>query len=249
MKHLLSLAFFFQFIFIFIRCNTEEKNGQFISNFDNDIYLIFKNITDTSAFNFVSPDNYSDSIAINYINIIANKKKYFFNDTIILKTYQKWFGGPEDYFCGASNYHLKRRIGRYYVYQDGTADTLYIGILSASVEKSFPKFIHYIDSCLKTTYFKVVQTPESIPINLDIQLDHCRIGTVVIKTNKEIDKNLINELYRIIYTSPKWELEEVEATTSEKEKGSYVREKRLNININLNKGKTEILNYQVDSTM
>lgn len=240
-----SLLIVIASLFTFGSCITQEKNEKFISNFDNEIYLIFKNYIDTSSINFASKKN--NSIAIKYIAEINNKNEMaYVNDSIILQTYQSWLGDSEDAFCGASSYHMKRRI-RVYIDENKKVHTLKIGILSANIEKSLPPFIHHIDSCLKASYFKVIKSHRQINVHLDIKLQSCRIGSIVITSDEKVDKNLINELYKIIYTSPKWMLEEVDATPVERKESGYNREKNLNINISVNNNKTEILNYTVDS--
>ncbi|MFT4062966.1 MAG: hypothetical protein QM642_11490 [Edaphocola sp.] len=217
-----------------------KDKGKFISNFDNDVFLNTKAFLDSNS-------QRRDSNNIQIIGRLYDKKqKSYVNDTILFQTYWEYRDGNTDAFCGASNYHMKRRI-RWFVHEDGKVDTLPIGILSANVEKSIPAFIHHIDSSLKATYFKTVKSSEQIPISLDIQLDYCRISQVVINADKQLDKNLIHELYRIVYISPKWQLDEVEATQEEHEKASYVRDKQLSIDLEIYNNEIRMVNYTVDS--
>lgn len=241
------LFIFITYQFFFTSCKHREKEEKFISNFDNEVFLKAKHYFDTSSINFFSGTY--DSIAYKIIGQFYDKEKSpNINDTIILQTYKDRFGDSEDYFCDEVNYYLKRRAFSLNP-KTGKIERAPFGILSANIESSLPKFIHFIDSSLKVTYFKTVQHSKQFQVSLDIQLDHCRISKIVINADKGLDKNIINELYKIIYTSPKWKLDEVDANTEEKLKESYVRNKKLNINLNILNDSVSLINYTVDSTI
>ena len=116
-------------------------------------------------------------------------------------TYWEYWDGNTDAFCGSYSYYMKRRLGYPPIKKGEVMSTIQMyGILSANIEKSIPQFIKHIDSSLKLTYFKAIKSPTQINVSLDIKLNNCKISTIYIKANNEIDKHFINELYRIIYT-------------------------------------------------
>jgi hypothetical protein len=57
---------------------------------------------------------------------------------------------------------------------------------------------------------------------------------------QQVDEDILNEFYRIVYTNPKWTLQELSATKTEVDSNDYVRDKKLKINL-------EIINNSVTS--
>jgi hypothetical protein len=237
------MKYFFYTAFLFLCLVTAcQEDERFISNFDNEAFLKAKTFLDTNA-------NKRDSALIKSIGTLYDKMQSpCVNDTTLFNTYWEYWDGNTDAFCGSYSYYMKRRLGYPPIKKGEVMPTMQMyGILSANIEKSIPQFIKHIDSSLKLTYFKAIKSPTQINVSLDIKLNHCKISTIYIKANNEIDKHFINELYRIIYISPKWILDELPATKEEYKSGCYVRDKNIKMNVVIDNNGVELLNYAVDS--
>jgi len=81
---------------------------------------------------------------------------------------------------------------------------------------------------------------DKLNIVIFVDMFYCAIGKLTIKTSPRVDEDILNEFYRIVYTNPKWTLQELSATKTEVDSNDYVRDKKLKINL-------EIINNSVTS--
>jgi len=226
----IKLKLFVAFIFfVAIGC---VKNENFKSEFNNEIYLKVKSYLKENKHELRIYGQSDDSL-VNLVGTLYNKKEYpNLNDSLLLQT----FLFTETILCG-----------------DVNATTLWYNsktpkIMSANIENGLPKFLEHLKTNLDSTYFKHSKNPYPISINLDIILFYCRIDEVQIKVDSGTDKKLVNELYRIIYTSNSWTLDKLNATKIEKNSNQYVRNKRLSIELNISNKEVELIDYKVDSS-
>lgn len=206
-----------------------KEKKKFISNFDNTIFLIACEFLDGNK------EIHKDSTVIKTLGTLYNKElKPNVNDTLLYECYWKMkLNTP----CKPSNPHLLFRFS--------SSPKIYSPVIN---QKQIDSLISCIQRNLENSYADYHNIAHRINIKVNLRLFNCNPFNVNIVSDKKIDSNLLNEIYKSIYLSPQFALSKVPATKEECTNKRYYRSKQVDINFCIKGRQVELVDFLVDST-
>ena len=196
-----------------------------VFSFDNSSYLLVKSFIESNQHKSELYKLSEDSLLALIHNVYPKCKGKQIDDTILLHTYKRQLSNSN---CG--------NVNDMSLWRNSNTPK----ILSLNENATMDTLKRYFNKNLEQGFSSNSIRIDKLNIVIFVDMFYCAIGKLTIKTSPRVDEDILNEFYRIVYTNPKWTLQELSATKTEVDSNDYVRDKKLKINL-------EIINNSVTS--
>jgi hypothetical protein len=224
------ILFHFLILSIFGSCK-EKREHHF--GFDNNAFLLIKDYIDSNYWHLRMDKISNDSLVGIIDKLYIKEEGSKINDTILLQTY----------LVQKENEIVLRPDNDMTLWRNSSTPK----ILTLDENKSINNFVTHFNINLTDNFRNNNVLIKNINLQIKIYFFYHRIMNITITSNADLDKDILNEFYRIVYTSPKWILKYDIATQDEISSNRYVRDKNLIINLEIKNTKITKFLYSCDS--
>lgn len=201
------------------------KKRRHVFSFNNSSYLLVKSFIETNQHDRELYKLSEDSLLALIHNVYPKCNGKQIDDTILLHTYNQQLSNSN---CG--------NINDMSLWRNSNTPK----ILSLNEKAIMDTLKRYFNKNLEQGFSSNSIRIDKLNIVILVDMFYCIIKELTITTSPRVDEDILNEFYRIVYTNPKWTLQELSATKAEVDSNDYVRDKKLKINL-------EIVNNRVTS--